>query len=406
LEQFAAISLGDLVIKPADNEPEFRGNPPVFEAEALAAGKPFAILQRPLENEECGPATLAGITPAKVNVSNETHRFATADAGVLKSSDSGTARILWKEDGTGEKWAALQVGISEGYSGYFKVSASGISSGCAVVNDALLELPAGAFTLSDGMNFITANFSLDTFNSPVFDGFAASSAFPVPESGKLKILLATVESSNGAISAIASSITARSTAGYSRTARSLSHDSSLEKGRSPRQEPRRRPLSCANCPCEAAAPSIQIRGAFIVLLSDEGFFNRPYWPDYGCYDEATDTLSPPPSAGGYCGAGRLMRYYVDGLDFAPYNVVPLSGDAFNHGPASTRRRTGSTTAASETKSRSRDWLPLVVPYPVISRVARFSPGRFSARPIRSSIPTTAAESRRNTSSRTPSMTAL
>lgn len=202
LEQFAAISLGDLIIKPADNEPEFRGNPPVFEAAALAAGKPFAILQRPLENEECGPAMLVGITPAKITVSNEAHKFASPGSGVLNSSNSGLAQILWKEDGTGEKWAVLQLGISEGYSGYFKVSASGISSGCAVVNDALLELPAGTFTAAEGTNFISANFSLDSSNLPVFDGFAASSAFPSPESGKLKILLATVESSNGAISAI------------------------------------------------------------------------------------------------------------------------------------------------------------------------------------------------------------
>ena len=202
MEQFAAISLGDLIIKPAENDAEFRSNPPVFEAIAVSAGKTLTILQQPLADTECGSAMLVGITPAKLTVSNEAHKFASPGSGTLNSSESGSAQILWKESGTGEKWAVLQLGIAEGYSGYFKVSESGISSGYAVVNDVLLEIAAGTFTLSEGLNFISVNFSLDTSNLPVFDGFLVGSTFPAPESGNLKVLLATAEMSGGAITAI------------------------------------------------------------------------------------------------------------------------------------------------------------------------------------------------------------
>ncbi len=126
LKQFAIVSLGDLIITPSGNEPEFRGNIPVFEAELITdenLEKPYGILQKPLQQSECGPAMLAGITPAKVVIDDENHEFAVPDTNGLKSSKSGLARILWKEPETGEKWAVLLLGgaVSTACRGPFEV---------------------------------------------------------------------------------------------------------------------------------------------------------------------------------------------------------------------------------------------------------------------------------------------
>ena len=115
LEQFAVVSIGNLIITPADNEPEFRQAMPVFEAVPLSDSnkdKPFAVLQKPLAKKECGIALVAGITPVKINVTSESHEYAEASAAGLKSSDSGAVRILWKESGTGEKWAIANLGAA------------------------------------------------------------------------------------------------------------------------------------------------------------------------------------------------------------------------------------------------------------------------------------------------------
>ena len=132
LEQFAAVILDDLIIQPDDDEreQEFKSRAPVFSGKKVSADnkdKPFAILQVPLESEKIGKALLQGITPAKVNIGNESHQYAKLDATELVSCNSGIGRILWKESGTGEKWVLLQLGGGGSggnkYSGFFRLTA-------------------------------------------------------------------------------------------------------------------------------------------------------------------------------------------------------------------------------------------------------------------------------------------
>ncbi|MDD5698255.1 MAG: hypothetical protein PHH77_06520 [Victivallaceae bacterium] len=115
LEQFSPVILDNLIIQPdnAEKEQEFKSRVPVFSGEKVSADnkdKPFAILQVPLEAEKLGKALLQGITPVKVNIGNESHKYAKLDASELVSTSNGIGRILWKESGTGEKWALLQLG--------------------------------------------------------------------------------------------------------------------------------------------------------------------------------------------------------------------------------------------------------------------------------------------------------
>ena len=125
LVQFEVISLGDLIITPEDNEQEFRSNLPVFELIKDELSNPFGILQKPLKKDEVGSAMLSGVTPVKLNLLSETHEFAELDDNGLKSTDSGSVRILWKESGTGDKWAVILLGTggkaSGEYDGAFKV---------------------------------------------------------------------------------------------------------------------------------------------------------------------------------------------------------------------------------------------------------------------------------------------
>lgn len=128
LAQFSPVALGDLIITPERNEQAFRNNTPVFEYAEAEAKKLFGILQQPLVEDEVGDVLLVGITPVRMMVSSESHKYADLGmSGGLKSAQSGNARILWKEDIGDDKWAILLLGApSSGsvYAGYFAVSDS------------------------------------------------------------------------------------------------------------------------------------------------------------------------------------------------------------------------------------------------------------------------------------------
>jgi hypothetical protein len=132
LEQFMPVVLDDLIIQPdnAEKEQEFKSRIPVFSGRKVSAenkDKPFAVLQTPLESEKLGKALIQGITPAKVNIGNESHEYAKLDATGMVSASSGIGRILWKESGTGDKWVLLQLGGGgsggNNYSGFFRLTA-------------------------------------------------------------------------------------------------------------------------------------------------------------------------------------------------------------------------------------------------------------------------------------------
>lgn len=132
LEQFAPVILDDLIIQPdgAEKEQEFKSRVPVFSGKEVSADNkdmPFAVLQVPLESGKIGKALLLGVTPAKMNIGSESHEYAKLDATGLVSGGNGRGEILWKESGTGEKWALLQLGGGgsggNNYSGFFLLSA-------------------------------------------------------------------------------------------------------------------------------------------------------------------------------------------------------------------------------------------------------------------------------------------
>ncbi|MBA7520882.1 hypothetical protein ES705_12981 [subsurface metagenome] len=114
-DRFAALALAAPIITPTDNEVEFQnrvtfcGNTPVDGDE----GK-FAVLLEPAPAGEIVLAAVAGVTVAWVNVNDadDTHADVQAGSHILQSATMGSALILWKESGTGVKWAIVHLGVA------------------------------------------------------------------------------------------------------------------------------------------------------------------------------------------------------------------------------------------------------------------------------------------------------
>ncbi len=217
LGQFAVIALGELIIKPEDNEQEFRANLPIFEAELISEenkDRPIVILQKPLKENHCGTAMLSGITPAKINVESEEHEFAELDVeNGLKSSEPGSIRVLWKEPETGEKWAIIQIGASTAgfiYEGYFAVTNASedevqkvkVSYGIAIINDSLFDVQEEEIEITEECNiYLKSTHANEAIEAPILE---VSSGLPEPELGTFEGLIANIkwDDDNGKIKKI------------------------------------------------------------------------------------------------------------------------------------------------------------------------------------------------------------
>jgi len=140
--QFDVLGLGEPIFLPggggssggnADqsfrNTVAFRG---VMPSEDEHAGK-FVVLIEPLAAGAVGKGCVSGVCQVRVNVTDEDHRFAEVSEGkadVLESGDTGSAKILWKEDGTGQKWAVVHLGASASVVAiYARITAAGGGEG-------------------------------------------------------------------------------------------------------------------------------------------------------------------------------------------------------------------------------------------------------------------------------------
>ena len=118
LDKFEILGISAPYVTPTDNETDFQnritivGITPDIDDHK---GK-FIVLQEPIPNGKIGRGIISGETIVKVNVSDEDHKFAKiedGESGYLASGTSGSARILWKESGTGTVWAYVRLGDSE-----------------------------------------------------------------------------------------------------------------------------------------------------------------------------------------------------------------------------------------------------------------------------------------------------
>lgn len=108
-DQFAVVTLGNIVLSPVDNLPLFKERP-TFEAVSPTISGRVAILQEPLKASGIGVARVLGFSVVKIQVIDAAHQWAKMVAGSpnLESSFGGALRIIYKEAGTGEKWALVE----------------------------------------------------------------------------------------------------------------------------------------------------------------------------------------------------------------------------------------------------------------------------------------------------------
>jgi len=111
--RFAVMEITSPVIGPTDNLLEFQ-NKIAFDAVAPTADgiSRFVVLAEPIKNTKLGQAVLAGITPVQIDVTDESAEYAQpieAETGYLRTASTGSARIVWKDVGTGLKWGVVQI---------------------------------------------------------------------------------------------------------------------------------------------------------------------------------------------------------------------------------------------------------------------------------------------------------
>lgn len=105
-------------ITPTDNLNEFRHRPTISGVTPTTSDRGrFGVLLAPCKNGAAAPIALAGVLAVQIDVTDANHKFAdvkNGDATKLASGSNGVASILWKESGTGTKWAIVRLGGAGG----------------------------------------------------------------------------------------------------------------------------------------------------------------------------------------------------------------------------------------------------------------------------------------------------
>jgi len=116
LPAYHALAIAGPLIEPGDDDQErtFHGRTPLIGELATEDSPPmsFVVAQHTIQPGELGQCVLFGTTPTKISVLDESDTSCElkADETLLATSPLGGAPILWKEEGTGEKWAVIELG--------------------------------------------------------------------------------------------------------------------------------------------------------------------------------------------------------------------------------------------------------------------------------------------------------
>jgi len=114
LDRFAVLGIDAPILAPSPYDEAFQNQVALAGVTSTSVSHTgnFVVLQEPLAAGALGLACISGVTVARVYVAGEGHRFADVkdgDATRLASGATGSARILWKESGTGQVWAVVRL---------------------------------------------------------------------------------------------------------------------------------------------------------------------------------------------------------------------------------------------------------------------------------------------------------
>jgi hypothetical protein len=114
-ERFDILGIETPIFTPTDDEDAFKNQVAlkgIIPTAVDHTGK-FVILLEPIAAGEVGRACIAGVCPAWLYIADEGHTFADVydgDATMLRSAPTGSAQVIWKEEGTGPLWAVVRIG--------------------------------------------------------------------------------------------------------------------------------------------------------------------------------------------------------------------------------------------------------------------------------------------------------
>jgi hypothetical protein len=115
VDRFAVLGVDDAAITYADNPNAFKSVPIISGVTPTVPDFVgyFIITLEPIRDGKIGRCLLAGLVPVQIAVANAGDEWADVkddDATQLQSGSAGAAQILWKESGTGTKWAWVRLG--------------------------------------------------------------------------------------------------------------------------------------------------------------------------------------------------------------------------------------------------------------------------------------------------------
>jgi hypothetical protein len=116
VDRFGVLGIDDILHVPDDNLDGFKNRPCLVGVTPDAEdhqGK-FVVMLDAVPDGAIGRGLIQGVVCVKVNVvsnGDPAADIADGDATRLQSGAAGRAQILWKEDGTDEKWALVQLAM-------------------------------------------------------------------------------------------------------------------------------------------------------------------------------------------------------------------------------------------------------------------------------------------------------
>lgn len=116
IDRFHAAAIGDPLFSPTDSSQTFKnqiGGGLTGETMSSSYFGKFAVFQETVANGKIGRACIHGLTVAQITVNHADHDRVdvdTAGGSKLVSQFYGAGQILYKESGTGTKWAIIRIG--------------------------------------------------------------------------------------------------------------------------------------------------------------------------------------------------------------------------------------------------------------------------------------------------------
>jgi len=115
-DRFAVMGIAGFITSPTVNLLAFQ-NRPAFDVIVPVYGHSgrFVVLAEPIVAGRLGRAHISGVCPVMIDIPDEDHEyryaeFAADQTGYLKATHYGSARILWREEGIGLRWAVVRLG--------------------------------------------------------------------------------------------------------------------------------------------------------------------------------------------------------------------------------------------------------------------------------------------------------